>query len=176
IANKPVVISHACISGVVALNYALRLLKAGKYKNAIITGADCFTKFVLTGFQSFQAIADKPCRPFDKNRTGINLGEAASTILLSTEMKHEPLAMLLSGAVSNDANHISGPSRTGAELAMTIERSLLEANIKADNVDMVSAHGTATAYNDEMEAKAFAITNLTNTPLHSFKSYIGHTL
>jgi 3-oxoacyl-[acyl-carrier-protein] synthase-1 len=171
----PLVISHACVSGVTALLYGLRLLQAGRYKHAIVVGADRFTKFVLSGFQSFQAIADGPCRPFDRARKGINLGEAAATIVLSTAAE-KPLARLCSGATSNDANHISGPSRTGAELAMAISRSLEDAGITADKVGMISAHGTATVYNDEMESKAFALAGLLQSPVHSLKGYVGHTL
>ena len=174
--HKPVVISQACVSGVLSLTYALRLLQSGKYKHAIVIGCDRFTKFVLSGFQSFQAIADEPCRPFDLNRKGINLGESASTIILTTKPEEQVLARLCSGATSNDANHISGPSRTGEELALAINSTLQQAGITSGKVDMVSAHGTATPYNDEMESKAFGLCGLTNIPVHSFKGYTGHTL
>lgn len=175
ITSKPVVISHACVSGVVASLYALRLLQSGRYKYAIVVGADRFTRFVLSGFQSFQAIADEPCKPFDAHRKGINLGEAAATIVLSTNAD-DPLARLVSASTSNDANHISGPSRTGEELAYSIDRSMKEGQIIPDQVSMISAHGTATLYNDEMESKAFGIAKLSSVPLHSFKGYIGHAL
>ncbi len=175
IPHTPIVISHACVSGVVALTYALRVLQAGRYRNVIVTGADRFTRFVLSGFQSFQAVADEPCKPFDANRKGINLGEAAASIILSTDDKL-PIAQLLSGATSNDANHISGPSRTGEELALAISKAMNEAGVDASQISMVSAHGTATLYNDEMEAKAFNLCGLQHTPLHSFKGYTGHTL
>ncbi len=173
--HVPVVISQACVSGVAALTYALRLLQNGRYKNAIVIGCDRFTKFVLSGFQSFHAIAHAPCRPFDAERKGINLGEAAATVVLST-LGVDAKAQLLSGATSNDANHISGPSRTGEELSMAINKALAEANITASQIDMVSAHGTATLYNDEMEAKAFGLSGLNKKPIHSFKGYTGHTL
>jgi 3-oxoacyl-[acyl-carrier-protein] synthase I len=176
IKNKPVVISHACVSGVVAALYALRSLQNGRYKYAIVVGADRFTRFVLSGFQSFQAIADEPCKPFDAHRKGINLGEAAGTIILTTEEVDDPLARLVSGSTSNDANHISGPSRTGEELSFAIDRALREAKVDAAQIDMVSAHGTATLYNDEMESKAFNIAGVAKAPVHSFKGYIGHTL
>lgn len=172
----PVIISHACVSGVTALHYGLRSLQAGRYKHAIVVGADRFTRFVLSGFQSFQAVADEPCRPFDAARKGINLGEAAATIILSTDKDLQPLAQLRSGATSNDANHISGPSRTGAELALAINRTLTEAGITAGEIGMISAHGTATLYNDEMESKAFALAGLLSAPVHSMKGYLGHTL
>ncbi len=174
--HKPVVISHACVSGVLALTYALRLLQAGKYKHAVVIGCDRFSKFVLSGFQSFQAIADEVCKPFDADRKGINLGESGATIILTTQPEEEPLAKLLSGATSNDANHISGPSRTGEELAQAINSAMQQAGIRAADIDMVSAHGTATLYNDEMESKAFNLSGLQATPVHSFKGYTGHTL
>ncbi|MBS1587494.1 MAG: beta-ketoacyl synthase [Bacteroidetes bacterium] len=176
LSTKPIVISHACVSGVIALNYGLRLIDSGRYKNVIVTGCDRFSRFVLSGFQSFQAISDEACRPFDADRKGINLGEAAATIILSSQAGQMPTARLLSGATSNDANHISGPSRTGEELALAIGRALNEAQVDAKDIDMVSAHGTATLYNDEMEAKAFGIAGLTGSEVHSFKGYTGHTL
>lgn len=176
VSSRPVVITHACVSGVVALVYALRSLQAGRYKHAIVTGADRFTRFVLSGFQSFQAIADEPCRPFDAHRKGINLGEAAATIILSVDEDNLPLARMISGSSSNDANHISGPSRTGEELALAISRTLETAGVAPHWIDMISAHGTATLYNDEMEAKAFAHAGVAQAQVHSLKGYMGHTL
>ncbi len=176
IPGKPFTISHACVSGIVALQYGLRLIRAGRYRHVIVTGCDRFSRFVLNGFQSFQAISDEPCRPFDAARKGINLGEAAATIILSADKTKTALGQLMGGATSNDANHISGPSRTGEELAMAIAAAITEAGIAPSQIDMVSAHGTATPYNDEMEAKAFDIAGLLHCPVHSFKGYIGHTL
>ncbi len=176
ITTKPVVISHACVSGVIALQQGLRLLQAGRFRHAIVTGCDRFSRFVLNGFQSFQAISDEPCRPFDAARKGITLGEAAATIILSTQKNDNILGSLVGGATSNDANHISGPSRTGEELSAAIDRAIAEAGISAAQIGMISAHGTATPYNDEMEAKAFEHSGLLNSPVHSFKGYIGHTL
>ena len=176
IAAKPVIISHACISGVVALQQGLRMLQSGKYKFAIITGCDRFSRFVLNGFQSLQAVSDEPCRPFDAARKGITPGEAAATIILSVNKTDHSLGQLISGSTSNDANHISGPSRTGEELAQAIKRALAEAKILPSQVGTISAHGTGTSFNDEMEAKAFDHAGLLNSPVHSFKGYTGHTL
>lgn len=176
IETKPIVVSHACISGSVALLYAHRLISGGRYEHAIVVGCDSFTPFVLNGFQSFQAIADGPCRPFDADRTGINLGEAAATVVLSAVHTGTAIAQLLGGATSNDANHISGPSRTGEELSDAINRAISDAGILSTDIDMISAHGTATAYNDEMEAKALHLSGLSDVPMHSMKSYTGHTL
>lgn len=174
--HNAVVVSHACVSGVVSLTYGLRLLQGGRYKNVIVVGCDRFTGFVLNGFQSFHAIADEQCKPFDAERKGINLGEAAATIILSVKADNTPMAQLYAGATSNDANHISGPSRTGEELSDAINRALAEANVTPEQISMVSAHGTATLYNDEMEAKAFGLSGLVSCPVHSFKGYTGHTL
>ncbi len=83
---------------------------------------------------------------------------------------------VLSGAVSNDANHISAPSRTGEELCQAINQSLADAGLSANDIDFVSAHGTATSYNDEMEAKAIDLAGLSNVPTNSLKGFYGHTL
>jgi 3-oxoacyl-[acyl-carrier-protein] synthase-1 len=174
--NQPIVVSNACISGLLAILVGMRLIQAGQFENAVITGADVISKFVLSGFQSFQAISDEPCKPFDKARCGINLGEGAGTLILSSHKKYSGVIKVMGGSVNNDANHISGPSRTGAELAGVIKKSLLEANIPASEIDFISAHGTATHYNDEMEAKAITIAGLQSVPVNSLKGYYGHTL
>ena len=176
ITTKPVIISHACVSGVVALQYGMRLLQAGRYRHAIVTGCDRFSRFILNGFQSFQAVSDEPCRPFDAARKGITPGEAAATIILSIDKTSNTHGQLLSGATSNDANHISGPSRTGEELSAAITRALAEAKIAPMEIGCISAHGTATVFNDEMEARAFDHAGLLISPVHSFKGYCGHTL
>jgi len=134
---KPQVISHACVSGVLASVYAMRLLQSGRYKNAIVIGCDRFTRFVLSGFQSFHAIDKQACRPFDAARSGINLGEAAATVILSTEDLHMPLAKIIAGSSSNDANHISGPSRTGEELGLAIKAALNEAKLDAGKISCI---------------------------------------
>lgn len=176
-ANQPVIVSHACISGLVAIITAMHMLQEGLYENVVVAGADVITQFVLTGFQSFHAISDEPCRPFDAARKGINLGEGAATIVLSVHKPNQQTTIQVTGgAVSNDANHISGPSRTGAELHQAIESAIAEAGIDKQQVDFISAHGTATIYNDEMEAKAVNLSGLQQVPLNSLKGYYGHTL
>lgn len=177
--NEPVIISNACISGVVALMVAQRLLKNGLYKNAVVVGADVITRFVYSGFKSFQALSSSRCAPFSENRDGINLGEAAATIILTTSSstkKEISNIHVLEGAVTNDSNHISGPSRTGDELSKAIVESIQKSGISPNEIGFISAHGTATMYNDEMEAKAFASSGLKNVPLNSLKGYFGHTL
>lgn len=174
--NRPVVVSNACISGLMAMLTAKRLIQSGRFRHAVVAGADVISKFILSGFQSFQAVSDKPCKPFDIKRNGVTLGEAAGTVILSCEKNGHHETMFASGAVSNDANHISGPSRTGEELCIAINKSLKEAGVNPEDIGFICAHGTATLYNDEMEAKAFSLANLETVPVNSLKGYYGHTL
>lgn len=174
--HTPMVVSNACISGVMAILTGLRLIQTEQYDNAVVVGADVISKFVLSGFQSFQAVSSEPCKPFDASRTGITLGEGAATMILTSNLKYSHETKVLSGAISNDANHISAPSRTGEELCQAIEQSLDDAGLTAADIDLVSAHGTATMYNDEMEAKALALAGLANVPTNSLKGFYGHTL
>jgi len=174
--NKPVIISNACVSGIVAILTGMRLIQSGQYENAVVAGADVISKFVLSGFQAFQATSAEPCKPFDVNRNGITLGEGAATVILSSNQKRSQHIKVLAGAVSNDSNHISAPSRTGEELSYSITKTLNDAHLSAKDIDFISAHGTATIYNDEMEAKAITLANLQDTPANSLKGYYGHTL
>lgn len=175
----PVIISNACVSGLTAIITGAYFLRKGKYKNAIVCGGDIISEFTPSGFQSFKAISPQPCRPFDANRDGITLGEGAGTIILSSEEKHvkENFPIIFrGGANTNDANHISGPSRTGDGLYYAIRNALAEANKTDKNIDYISGHGTATSYNDEMESKAIAWAELDHVPVNSLKAYWGHTL
>jgi len=174
--NQPIIISNACVSGVMGIITGMRLLRTGQYENAVVAGADVISKFIFSGFESFQALSTTVCRPFDKSRDGLNLGEGAGTIILSIQKKFSQNIKVFGGGVSNDANHISGPSRTGEELSYAINQALSDSKIKPDDIDFISAHGTATVYNDEMEANAIALSGLQSIPLNSLKGYYGHTL
>jgi 3-oxoacyl-[acyl-carrier-protein] synthase-1 len=174
--HEPIVISNACISGILALITAMRLIRSGRYETAVVAGADVISKFVLSGFGSFQAISPGPCKPFDQARDGINLGEGAGAVIVSGQQNYRGHLRLRGGSVSNDANHISGPSRTGVELAQVITRSLADAGCTAEEIDFISAHGTATPYNDEMEARAITLAQVGAAPVNSLKGYYGHTL
>ena len=177
--NTPIVISNACISGVVAINFANDLLNSGAYDNAVVIGGDIATEFVVSGFQSFKSMSFGICKPFDAHRDGLNLGEGAGTILLSTQAADcdaKQSIKVLGGASSNDANHISGPSRTGDGLYFAVTKAMKQAGITAQDVDFISAHGTATPFNDDMEAKAFHRAGLCDVPINSLKGYFGHTL
>lgn len=172
--NTPLVVCNACISGLMAVIMAARLIRMGTYKHVIVAGADVLSEFILSGFESLKALSPEPCRPFDKNRTGINLGEGCATMILSSEGQEQSSISILGGSISNDANHISGPSRTGEGLQLAIKNALAASGNPFP--DYISAHGTATLYNDEMEAKALYALSLEGVPLNSFKGYWGHTL
>ena len=176
--NEPVVVSNACISGVAAQIAAERALKSGRFKHAIVVGIDLLSKFIISGFQSFKALSQEKCKPFDINRTGLNLGEAAATIIYSSEEKADKIpenALIFKGvAICNDANHISGPSRTGEGLYNAISQIL--SLIDENDIAFINAHGTATPYNDDMESVAIGRANFNNIPVNSLKGYFGHTL
>ncbi len=178
--STPVVISNACISGVSAIVMGRKLIRLGQFESVIVCGVDVLSDFIISGFHAFKAISPKPCRPYDADRDGISLGEGCGAILLR-KGSHEHVSLkksvrVLGGSSTNDANHISGPSRDGSGLALAVSKALESAELTSDDIDYISAHGTATRYNDDMESKAFTISGLYNTPLNSLKGYFGHTL
>lgn len=176
--TKPIVVSNACVSGLMAISVAKNMIQAGKYKDAFVVAGDEISEFVISGFNSFQAIGSEPCKPYDKSRNGINLGEAtAAAYITSTPSENEKFKFKVAGdSAINDANHISGPSRTGDGLYASVQNAMKEAKVSSEQIDFISAHGTATLYNDEMEAIAFNRMHLQNVPLNSMKGYYGHCL
>lgn len=173
--NTPIVVSNACISGVCAQIAAIRELLSGQYKYAVVIGCDILSKFIISGFQSFKALSGERCRPYDKNRIGLNLGEAIGTIILERTHHNKPDAwQYISSSIHNDANHISGPSRTG-EGSFRVLNDIL-ARINKDDLAFVNAHGTATTYNDEMESIAIHRAELDLIPVNGLKGVYGHTL
>jgi len=173
--TQPIVVSNACVSGILAVSIAKRMIQSELYDNIFIVAGDEVSEFVLSGFNSFQAMSELPCKPYSKNRTGVSLGEATAAVLISAEAKSAKIKVIGDSSI-NDANHISGPSRTGEGLFRSIQNALKEAQIDADKLDYISAHGTATPFNDEMEAIALSRLNLQNSPINSLKGFYGHTL
>ncbi len=173
--NIPIVLSNACISGLLAIIMAKRFIEQGLYDDVIVCGGDIISEFTISGFKSFNALSSEPSKPFDANRIGINLGEAVATILITNkkELAKPYDTQIVSGASANDANHISGPSRTGDGLFQSLHD--LKLNDLSD-IGFISAHGTATPFNDEMESIAFDRAGLNNIPVNSLKGYYGHTL
>ncbi len=178
IQNEAVIVSNACVSGVMAVSISKRMIESKLYEHVLIVSGDVVSEFILSGFQSFQALSDAPCKPFSKNRTGITIGEAAASVLVTSNENYlsKDAVQILGDASHNDANHISGPSRTGEGLVRSMKSAFKEANIETQQIDYVSLHGTATNYNDEMEAIALNRMHLEKVPVNSLKGYYGHTL
>lgn len=176
--NAPIVVSNACTSGVCAQITAMRLLDARIYKHAVVVGCDLQSRFIVSGFQSFKALSDEPCKPFSPDRKGLNLGEAAGTVIYSahpfTPSSIHPFWTLEKGSIHNDANHISAPSRTG-EGAYRCLADVME-GIAPQEVQLLGVHGTATLYNDDMERVAIERAGLTNIPVSALKPFFGHTM
>ena len=170
ITTTPIVVCNACISGTSAQALALRLMESGHYDYVIVNGTDCVSRFVLSGFSSLKAMSSAPCRPFDIDRNGLNLGEASATILFGNESAEWRAA---GASVRNDSEHISNPSKT-AEGCLRAIRALTDRY--HDSLSMISLHGTATLYNDQMEAVALQRSQLLHIPTLALKGYYGHTM
>ena len=169
--NPAVVVSNACISGLAALLQGRRMLLGGGYDHVVVVGAEVQSRFIVTGFQSLKALSEAPCKPFDTTRDGLNLGEAASAVVLGFG---EDGWELVDGAVRNDANHISGPSRTGEGSFKALRYVLKLAS--PEELAFVNVHGTSTLYNDEMEAIAIDRAGLLDVPVNALKGTFGHTM
>lgn len=172
----PIVICNACISGVAAAVTGSRLIRRGEYDDIFVVGLDEASRFVTSGFLGFRSVSAKPCAPYDARRDGLSLGEAAGCILLTNKKPSDEATVVEGGSLSNDANHISGPSRTGEPLAKAIGRAMCQSRRGVEEMAFVNAHGTGTVYNDEMEAKALDSVGMGVKPLNSLKPYLGHTL
>lgn len=178
------IISNACISGVSAIVAARRMLLVGDYDMFIVVGADTQNRFITSGFASFKSLSQELCRPYDESRCGLNLGEASGAMALTSMPVRWSCGLdgesgyvtIDGGAVSDDANHISGPSRTGDGLFFAMRNAMKEAGVNAAGIDLLQMHGTATAYNDEMESKAACLAGVQDVPVQSLKPYFGHTM
>ncbi len=174
--NMPITVSNACISGLCAQIEAYRCLISGQYDTAVVIGADVLSPFIVAGFQSLKALSDEQCRPFSANRRGLNLGEAAAAVVYTASDESADGWRMLAGAVRNDANHISGPSRTGEGSYRALMSVLAESGLSADDLACLNVHGTSTMYNDEMESIAITRAGLAAVPVNAMKGYFGHTL
>lgn len=183
---KPIVVCNACISGLSALILGNRLIDSGLYDAAIVCGCDTPRQFILSGFQSLKALSPEPCRPFDMERMGLNLGEAAATLILSKNPIQGNSWRMGDGFIRNDAFHISTPSKTADGLYLSLQRTLesftkeisstcKQIDIK-ENLAFINAHGTATLFNDQMESVAIGRAGLSDLPANAYKSFWGHTM
>lgn len=184
--SKPIVVCNACISGLSALILGNRLIDSGLYDAAIVCGCDTPRQFILSGFQSLKALSPEPCRPFDMERMGLNLGEAAATLILSKKTIQGNSWRMGDGFIRNDAFHISTPSKTADGLYLSLQRTLesytKEISSTCKQIDMkahlafINAHGTATLFNDQMESVAIGRAGLSDLPANAYKSFWGHTM
>ena len=181
--THPVVVCNACISGCAAIILASRLLQLGVYDHAVVCGADCPQRFIISGFQSLNAMSTETCRPFDIERQGLNLGEAAATVVLSSRLPAGEQATNKSdkrvwtighGHIKNDAFHISAPSKTADGLLEALQQTM--ESVGKDDLAFINAHGTATLFNDQMESIAIQRAALSDVPVNALKGYIGHSL
>lgn len=184
--SQPIVVCNACISGLSALILGNRLIDSGLYDAAIVCGCDTPRQFILSGFQSLKALSPEPCRPFDMERMGLNLGEAAATLILSKNPIQGNSWRMGDGFIRNDAFHISTPSKTADGLYLSLQRTLesftKEISSACKQIDMkehlafINAHGTATLFNDQMESVAIGRAGLSDLPANAYKSFWGHTM
>ena len=184
--TKPIVVCNACISGLSALILGNRLIDSDLYDSAIVCGCDTPRQFILSGFQSLKALSPEPCRPFDMERMGLNLGEAAATLILSKNPLQGNSWRMGDGFIRNDAFHISTPSKTADGLYLSLQRTLesfrKEVSSACEQIDLkahlafINAHGTATLFNDQMESVAIGRAGLSDLPANAYKSFWGHTM
>jgi 3-oxoacyl-[acyl-carrier-protein] synthase-1 len=166
-------LSTACSSSAKVFASAERLMRLGLIDAAVVGGVDTLCGSVLFGFNSLELVSNKPCQPFDVDRGGISLGEAAGFALL--ERGSGPLELLGYGEAS-DAHHMSTPHPEGAGAERALNDALARAGLAPDAIDYINMHGTASAKNDEVEAALVARRFPASTHASSTKGFTGHTL
>jgi len=172
-------INTACSSSANAIMLGARLIKSGRAKRAIVGGVDALAKYTVNGFNALKILSENPCKPFDENRDGLNLGEAAAYLVLESEevVGDKKLYAEISGyGNSNDAHHPSAMSDDAVGAIISMREAIQSAGILPEEIDYINAHGTGTPNNDSVEL--FGITKIFNEvpPFSSTKSYTGHTL
>jgi 3-oxoacyl-[acyl-carrier-protein] synthase II len=177
-----VVVCAACASSSAAVAQGAAMIRDGDRDCVLVVASDNVSEFVAAGFSSLMALDRDMARPFDKSRKGMSLGEAAAFVLLMSNARASregrPVYAEIAGwGLSSDANHITGPSRDGSGLALALRKALQSADVAAEEVGSISAHGTGTEYNDSMEMKAFkSVFTGRSIPTYSLKGGIGHTM
>lgn len=175
-------LSTACSSGANAIMMGARLIKNGIVDRVIAGGTDALSSFTYNGFKSLMVVDPEICRPFDKNRGGMNLGEGAGVIILETldsalKRRKKPLAMLSGYANANDAYHPTATSPDGNGPWLSMTKAIKNAGLSPDQIDYINVHGTGTDNNDITEAVALTRVFGDNIPhFSSTKSCFGHTL
>jgi 3-oxoacyl-[acyl-carrier-protein] synthase II len=175
-------ISAACASSTIALAQGAELIASGYTNTVLVCCLDLVTEFVFAGFSALQALSPDPCRPFDRDRNGLSLGEGAAALLLmngalARQEGRSHLGTILGWGAANDATHITAPARDGRGLRQAVLKALDIAGRNADEIAAVCAHGTGTVHNDLMELIAFnQVFGNRRLPIFSIKGSIGHTL
>jgi 3-oxoacyl-[acyl-carrier-protein] synthase-1 len=175
IAGPTLTISTACSSSAKVFASAERLIRLGLADAALVGGVDSLCDSVLFGFHSLELVSRQPCRPFDRRRDGISIGEAAAFALLERVEDAPGTPRLIGYGESSDAWHMSTPHPEGRGALGALDDALARAGIRAEQVDYVNLHGTATVKNDEVEAKLLPRFS-PRTRASSTKGFTGHTL
>ncbi|MBD3661423.1 MAG: beta-ketoacyl-[acyl-carrier-protein] synthase family protein [Arenibacter algicola] len=175
-------ISTACSSAANAIMFGARLIKTGKLDRVIVGGADCLSKFTINGFKTLMILSDSYNTPFDENRKGLNLGEAAAYLVLESDSlvkkeKKKVLGYVVGYGNANDAYHQTASSENGDGATLSMEKALAVAGLEPKDIDYINAHGTATGNNDLSEGRAIIRVFGEDVPeFSSTKAYTGHTL
>lgn len=171
-------VSVACVSGLVAIQQGAKWIQRGAVDAVLVVGVDALSAFVMAGFTALKAIDPNGCRPFDQNRCGLSPGEAgAALVLVRADLAPASAITIRGWGGSNDANHLTGPSRDGSGLALAIRRALDWTQLQPEQIDYINAHGTGTPYNDAMEALALrSVFGDHPPPVSAAKGMLGHTL
>jgi len=167
-------ISTACTSSANALLLAKRLIKVGAYKNILVVGADALCYTTVCGFYALSVLSSNACRPFSKDREGMNVAEAVAALLVQNETTEDSIELVGVGA-SSDAYHMTNPNPQAIGAIKSMNAALKDANLKPEDIAYINAHGTGTVANDNVEA--FAIEKLFNEVyVSSTKAVTGHAL
>ena len=169
------VVSTACSSSAKVFGNAQRLIEAGLIDAAVVGGVDSLCLTTLYGFNSLELLSQHICRPWDAERNGLSIGEAAAFALVEREC-HAPQAWLLGVGESNDGYHMSTPHPEGAGAIAAMRAALADASLQAADIDYINLHGTATPSNDAAEDRAVSAVFGNGTPCSSTKGATGHTL
>lgn len=169
-------VSTACASSAKVFATAYRYIQAGLCDAAVVGGVDSLCLTTLYGFNALELTSRAPCRPWDAQRDGLSLGEAASFALLERPNPGDQGIALLGYGESSDAYHMSAAHPQGAGAVVAMEKALASAEVNAAQVDYINLHGTATPANDAAEDKAIAQVFGSKTPCSSSKGWTGHTL
>lgn len=178
LSGPAVVVSSACSSSAKVFASARRMMAAGLIDAAVVGGVDTLCLTTLYGFNSLGLISEQACRPFDPQRDGLSIGEAAAFALLERSPEHldADAVLLLGVGESSDAYHMSSPHPDGLGARMAMQDALKMAGLKPAEIDYINLHGTATQSNDAAEGKAVAAVFGSGTPCSSTKGATGHTL